>query len=144
MFFGNYLNFIDDRIEKLKTAIFYNSSQSLLKFPTCIIKITGFDESGNIWFTVKKPYDDITDFDSDFQAELQFYNKSYSFYITVYGKATIIPEKNVSADEALIRFRIFKAKYYYSKRKVRTRFNITGFISSLFTYERGYHLLQLG
>jgi hypothetical protein len=140
-----HINFINNRIEKLQTAIFYNFSKSLIRFPTCLIKITGADGSGNIWFAVKKPYADITDFDKEFPAQLQFYNKRYAFYITVHGRAIIIPENDRCSDEALIRFRIFNVEYYYSKRKAKTGFNhlVADFITSLFTVEREHHSLQL-
>src|SRR5690349_9194597 len=86
MIHAKQLQFINDRIEKLNTAIFYNFSKSLLKFPVTIIYVTGFDENGDILFSVKKPYEDITDFDKEFPAQLKFYNKMYRFYVTVYGK----------------------------------------------------------
>ncbi len=138
----NYLNFTSKKIEKLNTAIFYNFSKSLLKFPTCIIKVTGFDENGNIWFAVKKPYEDITDFDNEFPAQLNFYNKMYTFYVNVYGKATLIRDQKMQADNAYIRFRIFNADYYCSKKNIKTRFKLKDLIKALLAYEKRFHLPQ--
>jgi hypothetical protein len=139
----NYLNFISNRIGKLNTAIFYNFSNSLLKFPTCIIKVTGFDKYGNLWFAVKKPYQDITGLDKEFPAQLNFYNKMHRFYVTVNGKATLIPDKGIHADQAYIRFRIFYADYYCSKKNIKSRFKIADFLINLFSFENaGYHSWQ--
>jgi hypothetical protein len=143
MISGNYLNFISNRIEKLNTAIFYNFSKSLLKFPTCVIKVTGFDEDGNLWFALKKPYEDITEFDNEFPAQLKFYNKMHRFYVTVYGTATLISDKAMHADNAYIRFLIFNADYYCSKKKFKSRFKTVVFLNNLFSFENaGYHSWQ--
>lgn len=138
----NHLDFIVKIIEKLNTAIFYNFSKSLLKFPTCIIKVTGFDENGHIWFAIKKPYEDITDFDNEFPAQLKFYNKMYRFYITVYGKATLIRDQEMQDNNAYIRFRIFNADYHCSKMNIKPRFKLKDFINALLAYEKGYHSPQ--
>jgi hypothetical protein len=135
MISGNYLNFINSGIEKLNTAIFYNFSKSLLKFPTCVIKVTGSDENGNLWFAVKKPYEDITGLDKEFPAQLKFYNKRHRFYVTVYGKATLIPDKPMHTDNAYIRFRIFNANYCCSKKRIKSRFNIADWLNNLFSFE---------
>lgn len=139
MISGNYLAFISNSIEKLNTAIFYNFSNSLLKFPACIIRVTGFDENGNLWFAVKKPYEDITGLDKEFPAQLNFYNKIHRFYVTVYGKATLIPDKGMYADQAYIRFRIFNACHYCCKKKIKPRIKIADFLNNLFSFENAEH-----
>jgi len=130
-----YLNLIYNGIKDLGTAIFFDFNPSILKFPTSVITVSNVDRSGNIWFTVKKPYKDISGFRKEFFAQLQFYNKNYDYYIIVQGKATIIiNEKERPTDrtvgkpvtaynETLIRLRIFNAEYFCSRKNERPGFS---------------------
>ncbi|OQP63817.1 hypothetical protein A3860_23040 [Niastella vici] len=135
-----YLHFINNHIEKLQTAIFYNFSQSILKFPACIIHVDRIDKEGHLLFSMQKPYRDISDFDNSFAGQLHFYNKRFDYYIILYGNATIIDGKDLWMKEALLRFRIINASYHYSK-KAKTFTPMRDFFTSLFSYEKRYYFL---
>ena len=145
------LNFISNGIKNLGTAIFSDFSTSILKFPTCVITISNIDKSGNIWFHIKKPYEDISGFDKEFSAQLQFYNKNYNYHITAHGNATIILKENELAtdqsagNETLIRLRIFNAEYCYSRKNGKTDSGnyINKLITWLFIDEKNDHSLNV-
>lgn len=84
-----YLRFLSPKIRNLRTAIFFDDSQAILKIPTSIITVSDVDKSGNIWFSVKKPYQDMSGLDNRFFSQLQFYNKMCNYFITIHGHATI-------------------------------------------------------
>src|SRR5690349_15820961 len=100
-----YMTVLDQKIKTLGTAIFSNDSRNLLKFPTCLINVLDADKIGNVWFIVRKPYDDISDFDEIFPAGLQLYNRKFNYHIDLIGKATIIADYKED-HETLIRFGI--------------------------------------
>lgn len=122
-----YFNFSGSRIKNLKTAIFSDLSTSILKFPTSIITVSRIDTSGNILFTARKPYTDMSNLKTKFFSQLQFYNKKDNYYITIRGKATIVAQKAgklfdqslPASNEVLISVLIIDTEYYYSRKKER-------------------------
>lgn len=118
-----YLRFISRKMKKLRTAIFFDYSPAILKIPTSIITVSGVDELGNIWFTVKKPYQDMSGVEDRFFSQLQLYNKSCSYFIIIHGHAIIVTDKNALADgdfdksisnenEILVRIAISEAEFH--------------------------------
>ncbi len=123
----NTLEFLKDKIEQLRSALFFNTSNALLKFPTSVISALKVDDAGQIWFFINRPEQYLHEFDKEFPARLDFFRKGKWFYLHLTGKAYIVsdPEElnevvNVS-DEVrykamshfvLIKFKIINAEYY--------------------------------
>jgi general stress protein 26 len=123
----NNLEFLQSKIQELRSAIFYNTSNAVLKLPSCIVQAMKVDEAGQVWFFVNRPEQYLHEFDREFPARLNFFRKGKWFYLQMTGKAFIVtdPEElsditNV-ADEvrqqaishmALIKFKIMHAEYY--------------------------------
>ena len=84
------LSFIQHKIEELQNALFFSTSDSLLKIPTHIVNVLKVDELGQIWFAVPKPGQQIHEFDNSFGAKLDFFKKGKDFYIKILGKAFIV------------------------------------------------------
>lgn len=84
------LSFIQNKIEELRNALFFSTSESLLRIPTHIIDVLKVDELGQIWFAVPKPPQDIHEFDNSFGAKLDFFKKGKDFYLKILGKAFIV------------------------------------------------------
>ena len=101
-------------IKMLETAIFYDFSTSLVKFPNSIISVSHIDYSGQLRFLMFKPYKDMTGVNKVFFAQLKFYNKKYSYQITVQGEAAILKEMEGPSEEEkiLIGFQIEQADYW--------------------------------
>ncbi|HYE53390.1 MAG TPA: pyridoxamine 5'-phosphate oxidase family protein [Chitinophagaceae bacterium] len=121
------LNFLREKIQELRTALFFNTSNAVLRLPTCIINTLKVDEAGQIWFFVNRPEQYLHEFDREFPARLDYFCKGKRFFLNITGKAYIItdPEElneiiSVSEDDkqkamahlVLIKFKIASAQYY--------------------------------
>jgi general stress protein 26 len=84
------LNFLQERINTLQTALFFSMSASVLKFPVSVINVLTVDEAGQIWFCMPAPIQSIKEFDDEFHSMLQFFRKDENFYLKIQGKAFII------------------------------------------------------
>ena len=139
-----HMAFVDQKIKTLGTAIFSNDSRNILKFPTCLIYVLEADKKGNVWFIVRKPFDDISDLDENCPAGLQFYKKNCNYHIDLFGTATIIADYKED-HETLIRFSMLSAKYHYCKKKRTSSYvtRVIQLINSFFSTRPPLHLPHL-
>ena len=84
------IKFLQQRIQEIGSALFYSLSSAVLKFPTTIVNTLKVDDLGNIWFFVNRPEQNLTEFDWEFPAQMQFYRKGKSYFLQIAGKACII------------------------------------------------------
>ncbi len=91
----NYISTLSQKIETLKTAILYSTSNDVLKLPTHIVHTLKVDEQGNIWFIVPKPHQSISAFEKTFPVELHYFKKGNPDVIKVNGKAEIVTDETV-------------------------------------------------
>ncbi len=84
------LQFLQEKINHLKTAIFFNSSSSLCKIPTSIIQVIKVDELGQIWFCLPSANRLIEETDTCFFSELRFFRKGKNFHLKITGKGLIV------------------------------------------------------
>lgn len=84
------IKFLQQRIQEIGSALFYSMSSAVLKFPTTIVNTIKVDEFGNIWFFVNRPEQQLTEFDWEFPAQMQFYRKGKSYFLQIAGKACIV------------------------------------------------------
>jgi general stress protein 26 len=149
------LSFLTTKMQELGCALFYNFSTSVLKFPVCIINFIKVDEVGQVWFSVTKPAQCLTNFDPEFGGMLHFYKKNVSYHLKVHGKAVIVndPEELYNLDDelktfaankevVLLKFKIAKAEYFDNQEKETAGIiaGIKNYISKwIFREEPGYH-----
>jgi len=134
-----YLNLqtVQEKINELQTALFYDLSNSVLKIPVSVIQVLTLDELGQIWFAMPFQSHYSQDYNRDFLTELHFFRKGKDFYLNITGKAFLVldPEevnnlysvpdelkKKVQAKElALLNVKIRTADYFvrkiYSEKK---------------------------
>lgn len=91
----NYICTIRQKIEGLKTAIMYSTSNEVLKLPTHIVHTLKVDENGYLWFIVPKPYQTLTAFEKTFPVELQYFKKGNPDLINIKGCAEIVTDENI-------------------------------------------------
>ncbi|MGB8195338.1 MAG: pyridoxamine 5'-phosphate oxidase family protein [Chitinophagaceae bacterium] len=123
----NHLNFLREKIQELRSALFFNTSNAVLKLPCCIINTIKVDEAGQVWFFVHRPEQYLHEFDKEFPARLDFFQKGKRFFLHLTGKAFIItdPEElneiisltedvkqKAMAQMVLIKFNIANADYH--------------------------------
>jgi len=119
------LQFLQQKIQELKNALFFSQNTSLLRIATTIVSVTKVDELGQMWFFVPRPQQALHEFDHEFPVKLEFFKKGKEFFLHVSGKAFIVtdPEEiNGLVHEdireltgnhlVLIRVRMLKADYF--------------------------------
>lgn len=147
------LSFLQERIEDIGSAIFYNLSTSVLKLPTSVITSLRVDEYGFIWFCVQKRGEHIQEFEQEFPVKLDFYKKGKGYFLQVEGKGFVVsdPEemnayvtlpdeikKLANNSVALVKVKIQKADYYITKSAGKTSWWQSAF-SSMTTWFRNNH-----
>lgn len=121
------LSFLQEKIQDLRSALFFSQNSSLLKISTTIVTILKADEFGQVWFFVPRPSQALHEFDREFPARLEFFRKGRRFFLHLTGRAFIVddPEeinglvyddiKEKTADHmVLIRVKMLKADYFES------------------------------
>lgn len=127
------LQFLQEKIREIGSAIFYNQSDSVLKLPTSIVSTLKVDEYGYVWFYVQKPKQTLQEFEMDFPARLDFFKKGVNCFLQVSGKGWVVndPEEinayvalpgEVTADDSmvLVKVKILKAEYYETSGRTRS------------------------
>lgn len=89
----DYIYTIRQKIDGLKTAIMYSTSNDVLKLPTHIVHTLKVDDNGCLWFIVPKPSQHITAFENKFPVELQYFKKGSPDVINVHGAAQIVTDE---------------------------------------------------
>jgi hypothetical protein len=121
------ISFIEEKVMELENALFFSMSDAVLKIPTCVVKVQGTDELGQLWFVIPKPSQNIHSFDKTFPVKLDFFRKGKSFYMKISGKAFLvndpeeinnieclsdpIKDQALKGDTLLIRVQVSNAEY---------------------------------
>ena len=124
------LNFLQEKIQEIGSAIFFNLSDSVLKLPTSLVSTLKVDDYGFIWFFIQKPKQHLKEFENEFPVRLDFFRKGKSYFLQVMGKgwvvtdpeeiylAATLPEEVKEAamnDMVLVKVKISKAEYYETR-----------------------------
>lgn len=127
------LNFLQEKIQEIGSAIFFNLSDSVLKLPTSIVSTLRVDDYGFVWFFMQKPRQCLKEFETDFPVRLDFFKKGSSYFLQVMGKGWVVtdPEEMnmleglpqeaqqmALSEMVLVKVKIMKADYYESKSSV--------------------------
>jgi hypothetical protein len=127
----NQIEFLQDKIREIGSAIFFNLSDSVLKLPTSIVNTIQVDEFGYVWFFVKKPKQDLREFETEFPVRMDYFKKGKECFLNIMGKGWVVtdPEEvntlQLSAidqiksydtkEMVLVKVKILKADYHETK-----------------------------
>ena len=121
------LNFLQEKIREIGSAIFFNLSDSVLKLPTSIVSTLKVDDYGFVWFFMQKPKQSLKEFETDFPVRLDFFKKGANYFLQVMGKGWVVSDpEEMNALEGLsgeakrlamyemvlVKVKIMKAEYY--------------------------------
>ena len=121
------LTFLQEKIQEVGSAIFFNQTDAVLKLPTSIVNTLKVDDYGFVWFYIEKPKQDVREFDKEFPVRLDFFRKGIHYFLQVAGKAYMVtdPEemnaleetlseelRQKEADNVLVKVKILKAEYH--------------------------------
>jgi hypothetical protein len=121
-------NFLQEKIQEIGSAIFFNLSDSVLKLPTSIVNQVKVDDFGYVWFYIQKPKQNLKEFDLEFPVRLDFFRKGHSCFLQVNGKGWVVSdpedmnslgalpyETDQVREMVLVKVKILKAEYYETK-----------------------------
>ena len=119
------LQFLQQKIQDLKNALFFSQNTSLLRISTTIVSVIKVDELGQMWFFVPRPPQALHEFDREFPVRLEFFRKGKEFFLHVAGKAFIVTDPEeinglvhedirelTGSHLVLIRVKMVKADYF--------------------------------
>ena len=86
------LTFLQEKIQEIGSAIFFNLSDSVLKLPTSLVTTLNVDDYGFVWFFLQKPKQNLKEFDNEFPVRLDFFKKGKSSYMQVIGKGWVVTD----------------------------------------------------
>ncbi len=128
------LNFLQEKIQQIGSAIFFNQSDSVLKLPTSLVNTIKVDDYGYVWFFVKKPHQNIQEFDNGFPARMDFFRKGVDYFLQVSGKGWVVTDpEEVSAffelnedldsglmkEMVLVKVKMIKAEYFETQARLK-------------------------
>ena len=93
MISSSHLQFLQQKIEEVKSALFFSEDDNVLKLPNCVITAHKVDDEGYIWFLVNRPLQQVDSFAKEFPARLNFFRKEKNYSIEVNGTAFLIDEE---------------------------------------------------
>lgn len=146
---ANSIPFLQDKIQGIGSALFYNLGGGVLKFPTTIVSILKVDEVANIWFFTNRPEQQLNEFDKQFPVHMQFYRKGKGYYLQITGHAYIIndPEElngliglsdDIKAkafkEMVLVKVKIGSAKYYTFQPRFAYKHNLSGLLNRFYNW----------
>lgn len=85
-----HLEFIREKIHRLRTAVMYSMSDSIFRLPNDIVTALRVDEQGQLWFVCRAYFPETEEQENSFPVRLRFYRKGVDFHVEVSGKATIV------------------------------------------------------
>ena len=94
------LCFLKEKIQEIRSALFFNLSEAVLKLPTSIVETLKVDDFGFVWFYIQKPKQDLREFDKEFPVRMDYFRKGKNCFLQVEGKAWMVsdPEEINSLD----------------------------------------------
>lgn len=128
------LAFLQEKIEQIGSAIFFNQSESVLKLPTSLVSNIKVDDFGYLWFFVQKPKQNVQEFDNEFPVRMDFFKKGVDYFLQVSGKGWVVtdPEEqntflemfndihaNLLEEMVLVKVKMLKAEYYETQLRVK-------------------------
>lgn len=128
---GRQFDYLKEKISNLTTALFFSSSDAVLKLPASLISVIKVDEVAQLWFIIPPPKQYLSEFETTFNCRMIFYRKGMNYHMKIDGKAHIVhdpedvnnlidlPEdakyKAVTRQGVLIRVRIMYVHYFESR-----------------------------
>jgi general stress protein 26 len=144
------LTFLQDKIKLIRSAIFFNLSDSVIKLPTSLVTTLKVDDFGYVWFFVKKPNKNLMDFEKEFPVRLDYFKKGVDYFLQIMGKAFVVtdPEElnsvlaeagqgiGLDSDMVLVKVKMLKAEFYESQTRVKSSSWFSQALNSVTTWFR--------
>lgn len=159
---AKHLQFLQEKIGEVRSALFFSQNNDIIKLPTSIITALRVDADGCVWFFINRPLQYLEAFEKEFPARLDFFRKDKNYSLEVSGKAFIIndnTEINTLVDLPvgitsaamqhliLVKIKIMNAKYF-ERVTEKQDYNLTHLAKKLcnwlFVNNHGYRPYTIG
>jgi hypothetical protein len=89
------LLFIKNKLEQIKSAVMYSTSNNAVRLPNDIVEFESVDDEGLLWFSAHVPRQWEKSYELHFPAKLIFYRKGVDFYIEITGTAVVVNKQDI-------------------------------------------------
>jgi len=129
------LQFLQKRIEHHHNAVFFNLSDSVSRLPTSVVSTLKVDDTGHIWFVVKRLELPLKEVEMEFPVRLDFFKKNTNYHLQIRGKGfSVTDPEEVSAflgslpgstisvynDTVLVKVKMLNADYFETSTSEKT------------------------
>ena len=88
------LLFIKNKLEQIKSAVMYSTSNNTARLPNDIVEFESVDDDGLLWFSAHVPREWDKAYELHFPAKLIFYRKGVDFYVEITGTAVVVNKQD--------------------------------------------------
>lgn len=88
----NNLTLLQERILELRSALFYDQSESVLHLPPTVVQTLDVDEVGQLWFIMPMPPQQVSEFDTSFPVQLNYFRKNAPYALNILGRGYIVSD----------------------------------------------------
>jgi hypothetical protein len=120
----NNFQLLRDRVLELQTALFYDLSESVLRLPPTVVQTLDVDEADQLWFVMPRPVQQVSEFDTSFPVQLNYFRKNAPYSLNILGRGYMVhdPEERcnwsllhqelgmIDASSVLIKVKITRAE----------------------------------
>lgn len=89
------LQFIQQKLQTLRSAVMYTMSDSQRKLPNDIVNFLKADEAGNLWLIAHKPKWSLHTYEQRFPVRFVFYQKGIEFFVETSGTAVLASKEDL-------------------------------------------------
>jgi hypothetical protein len=138
------LDFLKEKIEDIKIALFKTELNPGLQLPNNIIQTLKVDDDGTVWFFTSCNGDHVKHIDKPFYAYLSYQKKGSDCHLQLRGKATLVNTENEGLFSicnyakgtygklVLIKLKIMQAEFF--ENKLLENISWTGKIKNTFNH----------
>jgi hypothetical protein len=98
----NYIQVLQEHILELRSALFYDMSESVLHLPATVVHTLDLDEAGQLWFIMPRPKQQISEFDTSFPVQLNYFRKNTTRSIQILGRGYIVHDPEELSNWSLL------------------------------------------
>ncbi len=128
------LHFLQKTIAQLQNGFFFNLSDSATRVPTSVVSSLKVDDTGHIWFVVKRLELPPKEVGMEFPVRLDFFKKNTNYHLQIRGKGfSVTDPEEVSAflgslpgstsvynDTVLVKVKMLTADYFETSTSEKT------------------------
>lgn len=79
-----------EKILDLGSALFFDQSESVLHLPPAVVQTLDIDDVGQLWFIIPMPLQQVSEFDTSFPVQLNYFRKNAAYSLNITGRGYII------------------------------------------------------